>query len=178
MPLLNLHARPFINVSSRGTRVKHHSHQSADVGCLPQGRTTSVTHSTLLTSGGSCAAVHKHSSPSCLDFRFMSFCKNRMHVAQHGNITDIWSITLFSLSGFDAWCHASLLFHVVLQRTEASFVDSHQACASLLIISPYNRLTGWRREGVITLYNDGLTKELVWKVWGQVLSHSGRHLSS
>lgn len=159
---------------AQGLNIIHN--QSADVGCLPQGRATSVMHSTLMTSGGSCAVRFKQSSPSCLDFRFMLFCEKRMHVAQHGNITDNWSIILLCLSGFDARCHASLLFHVALQHTETSLVDSRQACASLLITSPYNRLA--EGEDVITLYNDGLTKELVWKVWGQVLPHSGRHLSS
>lgn len=155
MPLLNLHAQQFINLSSRLScrklmRVKHHSrysHQSADVDSLPSGSRNLCDAQHVYDKWSSRAVVHKHSSPSCSYFKYVSFCKKQ----------DACSPT---------WQHHYLIHHIILSQlfwrsmlciigltccvavTETSLVDSrddsYQAFASLLIISPYNRFMGWR----------------------------------
>lgn len=68
---------------------------------FPQGHTTSVMHNTFMTSG---AAMRLYTSiPLChVYISNVSFCKSRMHVAQHGNLQTCrlkgWFISGFCLT--------------------------------------------------------------------------------
>lgn len=70
---------------------------------------------------------------------FVSFCKNRIHVSEHGNISS-QSIVLFCLRCFDTRCFASLALHVafgprsITRRRKGWFISS----STLLIISRYS----------------------------------------